>query len=122
MYGIFLGYRFAPGGAWNGEYLVEDLSYFTDLDFRMDAPGHRRALSPHVTKQVRRPQGSTIQFPLKKHYDRINFSFEGALTGDIPEEVEFDLPDGGDGEESVTGGFPMDEGYDPDRGNGERSP
>ena len=93
MYGIFLGYRFAPGGAWNGEYLVEDLSYFADLDFRMDAPGHRKALSPHVTKQVRRPQGSTIPFPLKKHYDRINFSLEGILAGDTQQEVEFDLPE-----------------------------
>ena len=26
MYGIFLGYRLAPGGTWDGEYLVEDLS------------------------------------------------------------------------------------------------
>ena len=46
MYGIFLGYRLAPGGTWNGEYLVEDLSYFTDIDFRMDALGHRKTLSP----------------------------------------------------------------------------
>ena len=73
MYGIFLGYRFPPGGAWNGEYLVEDLSYFTDLDFRVGALGHRKTLSPHITQQVRRPQGSTIQFPLKKHYDNVNF-------------------------------------------------
>jgi len=31
--GIFLGYRFAPGGRWNGEYLVENLEYFAGLDF-----------------------------------------------------------------------------------------
>ena len=26
LFGIFLGCRFAPGGHWNGEYLVEELS------------------------------------------------------------------------------------------------
>ena len=82
----------------------------------MDAPGHRKTLSPHVTKQVRRPQGSTIPFPLKKHYDRINFSFEGVLSGDIPEEVDFDLPDGADDEGEVSRGFPMDGAVDPEAG------
>ena len=31
--GIFLGYRIAPGGRWNGEYLVENIEYFAGLDF-----------------------------------------------------------------------------------------
>jgi hypothetical protein len=31
--GIFLGYRVARGGHWHGEYLVEELSYFVDVDF-----------------------------------------------------------------------------------------
>jgi hypothetical protein len=52
VFGVFLGYRFAPGGAWNGEYLVEDLIYFMDLEFSQEAPGHARALAPLVTKQV----------------------------------------------------------------------
>ena len=121
MYGIFLGYRLAPGGTWNGEYLVEDLSYFTDIDFRMDAPGHRKTLSPHVTKQVRLPQGSTVRFPLKRHYDKINFSFEGVLFGDIPEEVDFDLPDGADDEDEVSGDFPMDGTVDPEAGESHRN-
>ena len=32
VFGIFLGYRLAPGGRWNGEYRVADLSDFTELD------------------------------------------------------------------------------------------
>ena len=33
VFGIFLGYRFAPGGSWNGEYLVEEMTYFLDIVF-----------------------------------------------------------------------------------------
>jgi hypothetical protein len=66
---VFLGYRFAPGGTWNGEYLVEDFTYFMDLDFSQDAPGHARVLAPHITKQVRLPSRGKITFPLKRHYD-----------------------------------------------------
>jgi hypothetical protein len=71
----------------------EDLTYFVDVDFRVDAPGHRKSISPHVTKQVRLPQGNAVIFPLKKHYYKINFSFEGVLVGETTREVEFDLPD-----------------------------
>ena len=53
-------------------------------------------------------------FPLKKHYDRINFSFEGVLSGDIPEEVEFDLPEAADEEDNVSGDFPMESAVDPE--------
>jgi hypothetical protein len=63
--GSFLGYRFAHGGTWNGEYLVEDLSYFLAVDFRPDAPGHSTVLSPHVVKQLRVPRGGKVLFPLK---------------------------------------------------------
>ena len=109
MYGIFLGYRLAPGGTWNGEYLIEDLSHFVDIDFRMDAPGHRKSVSPHVTKQVRLPQGGAVVFPLKKHYDKINFSFEGVLAGENVEEVEFDLPDYADDRDAVSGAVPIED-------------
>ena len=30
-YGIFLGYRMAPGGKWSGEYLVADIYDFVDM-------------------------------------------------------------------------------------------
>ena len=75
--GIFLGYRFAPGGRWNGEYLVENLEYFAGLDFSSDAVGHSRVLSPHVTKQVRVPGSGSVTFPFKQHYDKVNFTLEG---------------------------------------------
>jgi hypothetical protein len=108
MYGIFLGYRLAPGGTWNGEYLVEDLSYFVDVDFRMDAPRHKKSVSPRVTKQVRLPQNGTVLFPLKKHYDKIKFSFEGVLPGENVEEVEFDLPEYAEEQDAVSGAVPME--------------
>ena len=36
-YGIFLGYRLAPGGTWNGEYLVADLDDFVGMPLDIDA-------------------------------------------------------------------------------------
>ena len=77
MYGVFLGYRFAPGGTWNGEYLAEDLSDFRDVDFRYDAVGHSRSSSPHVPKQVELPSGGEIIFSLKKHFDRVDYTLDG---------------------------------------------
>jgi len=65
----FLGISFAPGGTWNGEYLVEEMTYFLDIDFCQEAPGHSRVLTPHVTKQVRLPANGIVVFPLKRHYD-----------------------------------------------------
>ena len=47
-------------------------------------------------------------FPLKKHYDKINFSFEGVLSGENAEEVEFDLPDPADDQDTVSGDVPME--------------
>ena len=40
--GILLGCRFALGGSWHGAYVVEELSYFLDVAFRMDSPGHSK--------------------------------------------------------------------------------
>ena len=37
---VFLGHRFAPGGTWNGEYLVESLEYVAGIDLSCDAVGH----------------------------------------------------------------------------------
>jgi hypothetical protein len=93
VFGVFLGYRFAPGGAWNGEYLVEDLSYFLDLDFSQEALGHARVLAPHVTKQVRLPSSGESVFPLKRHYDRVNFTFKGQSGHFDKADDMFDLPD-----------------------------
>jgi len=74
LQGIFLGYRFALGGTWNGEYLVESLEYFADVDFSYSAVGHSKVLSPHVTKQVRLPKGGEVIFILKEHVDRVDFT------------------------------------------------
>ena len=35
-YGVFLGYRLAPGGRWNGEYIVADLDDFAGKDLSID--------------------------------------------------------------------------------------
>eukprot|EP00975_Prorocentrum_lima_P006804 1464406-Prorocentrum_lima.AAC.1 len=54
QYGIFLGYRFAPGDKWNGEYLIADLSDFANKPLFVTA-SHRdfADIHPHVTKRVR---------------------------------------------------------------------
>ena len=88
-----MGYRFALGGHWGGECLVEELPYFVDVDFIMDSLGHSKSLSPRVTKQVGLPKDGDIQFPLKRHYDSVNFTF-GGVSGSIPGSwVDFDLLD-----------------------------
>ena len=58
-----LGYSWVPictWGQWGGEYLVEELPYFVDVDFRVDSPGHSKSVSPHVTKQIRSPKDEGI--------------------------------------------------------------
>ena len=83
---------------------MEELPYFVDVDFRMDSPGHSKSLSPHVTKQVRLPKNGDVIFPLRKHYDLVNFSCEG-VSGRIPSEgVDFDLPDYDDDDDPYTRG------------------
>ena len=80
QHGVFLGYRCAPGGTWSGEYLVENLEYFAGLNLSCDAVGHSKTLVPHVTKQVRLPDGN-VTFPLKEHYNKVNFALEGVKRG-----------------------------------------
>ena len=63
LHGIFLGYRFALGGTWDGEYLVERLEYFAGLDLSCDAVGHSQTISPHVTKQARIPDNGVFSAP-----------------------------------------------------------
>ena len=43
-----------------GSSLVGELSYAADVDFRIDALGHSKSLSPHDTPQVRLPKGETF--------------------------------------------------------------
>ena len=54
QYGIFIGYRFASGDHWKGEYLVADLSDFADQPLHATTISNEYSwLSPHVTKRVR---------------------------------------------------------------------
>ena len=52
-YGIFLGYRLGPGGGWNGQYLVADLTDFAGMNLTAYAPETQCWLKPHITEQVR---------------------------------------------------------------------
>ena len=110
LVGIVLGYRFAPGGGWNGEYLVRELSYFTDVNLRMDAPGHSKSLSPHVTKQVRLPKEGDITFPVRRHRGSVNFTFEGARGSVPPNGADFDLLEHDGGDPYKSGEDPTDHG------------
>ena len=75
-YGVFLGYRLAPGCRWNGEYLVADLSDFVHLDLSETAPRHGVTIYEHVTKVVRLPKEGVV-FPLKNRYDFLNTTLGG---------------------------------------------
>ena len=96
---------------------MDELSYFLDVGFRMDSPGHSKSLSPHVTKQVRLPKDGEVVFPLKRHYDAINFTFEGMSGAMSTDDVVFDLPACPDEGPELSGEDPADErdqgGVDP---------
>ena len=77
QYGIFLGYRFASGDHWKGEYLVADLSDFADQPLHATTSSKDYSwLSPHVTKRVRFGKEGVV-FPLKKRYDESSITLEG---------------------------------------------
>ena len=77
LHGVFLGYRFAPGGACNGEYSVVSLECFADVDFSYDAVGHSKILAPRVTKQVRLPRGGELTYPLTAYFDNVSSRWKG---------------------------------------------
>ncbi len=74
-YGIFLGYRLAPGGRWNGQYLVAAIEDFTGMSLNKDEPETECYIHPHITEQVAYGVAD-ICFPLKPKYDRVNLTFE----------------------------------------------
>ena len=75
--GVFMGYRLSPGGDWNDEYLVADLSDFIDKDLSVDAyHGDYCDFCPHITKKIVLPDGD-FTFPLKAKYDQVNNTLEG---------------------------------------------
>ena len=93
QWGVLLGYSLAPGGHWNGEYLVVDFSDFSGQSLAMDADGYDYRITPHITKQVR--FGSEgIVFPLKARYAKQNLCIDGIdPIADSSEEKRLaDLP------------------------------
>lgn len=76
-YGVFLGYRLAPGGRWNGEYVVADLVDFANMSLHVDAPETDCYIpKPHLTEQVRLHEKSPC-FPLKPRYESVNMTLSG---------------------------------------------
>ena len=75
-YGIFLGYRLAPGGRWNGQYLVADIYDFIGMNLSAYAPETKCWLYPHVTEQVTLTKKGCV-FPLKPKYDQISLTLDG---------------------------------------------
>ena len=103
--GIFSGYRTAPGGRWNGEYLVADLNEFVGKPLRWDEPAAMFSrVAIHVTKKVKLG-ASMIRYPLRERCNWYNYTVEGrehsldfrpdSITGersDRPDPVV--MPDG----------------------------
>ena len=66
-----------PGGRWNGDYLVMELTEFVDQSLKVDADSYDYRATPHVTKQVRLGANGIV-FPLKARYDQANLTLDGA--------------------------------------------
>jgi hypothetical protein len=51
-WGVFLGYRLAPGDVWTGQYLVGALDELVGMPLDKDADERECFLTPHVTDSV----------------------------------------------------------------------
>ena len=92
QYGVFLGYRFASGDHWKGEYLVADLSDFANQPLHASTSGKDFSwLSPHVTKRVRFGKEGVV-VPLKERYVESNITLEG-IERSIRESGPFRSPE-----------------------------
>ena len=72
-YGIFLGYRMAPGNRWTGQYIVADIDDFVNRNFDMDVHFSEFDIRPHYTSRVEMGKHG-IHFPLKERYDWFNYT------------------------------------------------
>jgi len=75
--GIFLGYRTAPGGEWNGDYIIADLNDFSGIGLHTKTePGKFKNVRPHITRTVKwSPHGKN--FPLFARSVQHNQTIEG---------------------------------------------
>ena len=92
QYGIFLGYRMAPGGRWTGEYLIADLDDFVGKSLRWDAPATNWPRhTPHITKHIMLGDKG-VEYPLKERYDWFNYTVEGREAALPKTDDAEDLP------------------------------
>ena len=76
-WGVFAGYKLHHGYLWKGEYYVWDLDQFLGVVLASDMPpGKVPNLVPHVTRQVKMPEGGA-SFPLKSSYEFYNKTLSG---------------------------------------------
>ena len=76
MWGVFIGYRLAPGGKWNDEYIVEDIEQIGLLDHSLSARAEEWHMRPHVSKRLTLGV-SELEMPSKDFYERA----DGTLAG-----------------------------------------
>ena len=95
QWGIFAGYRFAPGCEWRGDYYVWDLDQFMGVDFSVDSSGRAQPnMVPHITRVVKLPtEGERFVFPLRHRYRIANLTLGGRVAG--YERAEGEDPEGG---------------------------
>ena len=75
-YGIFLGYKLVPGGKWNGEYLVCDISDMLHADLNVEAYHADFRIWPHTTERVDLGKRGFV-FPMKPRYEIANMTIGG---------------------------------------------
>lgn len=61
-YGIFLGYRLAPGSRWDKQYIVLDIDDFVGLSSYIDTPGVGFRLHPHIGDFIKGGSGPRFFF------------------------------------------------------------
>ena len=74
--GIFLGLKLLPGGLWQGEYKVADLTEFQDMD--LSVWGRCSDIKTQTVREVLPlRKGEPIIFPLRERYDFQNRTLDG---------------------------------------------
>ena len=90
-WGIFLGYRLAPGGKWTGQYIVAEIDQFANMPLDKDTGEKECYVSVHITDQVVMSTDlgneDGVCFPLKRKYNQVNFSLES--RDEIGEQLDY---------------------------------
>ena len=92
--GVFLGYKLHSGHVWHGEYYVAKLDEFATVNLHVSARSSEHSSIRIQTVREVRMTDTTITFPLRSEYERVNRTLEGIRSRLVPEADAYNCPSG----------------------------